>query len=207
MGVTQETSLTICAHFKPITCYQDYHQSCQEHITNYLSGRSPPWCPGYQEDWAAAAARSIARLSTCAGESRQEEEGISIRGSYSPRASPRDASNIAHASHSPCSSAHDAIIIACHSPCATQPPNGGDVHIQAAENPEGPPTGVDEALLKSGPFKGHHIYRKDASITAEKLIVYFVWTFSISLFKYCLIDFTFFSANLVAFDDFCMMYL
>lgn len=42
MGVTQETSLNICAHFKPITCYQDYHQSCQEHITNYMSGRSPP---------------------------------------------------------------------------------------------------------------------------------------------------------------------
>lgn len=42
MGLTQETSLNIYAHFGPITCYQDYHQSCQEHITNYLSGRSPP---------------------------------------------------------------------------------------------------------------------------------------------------------------------
>lgn len=72
-----------------------------------MSGRSPPWCPGYQEDWAAAAAaRSIARLSTCAGQSRQEEEGTSIRGSYSPRASPRDATIIAHASHSPCSWCH-----------------------------------------------------------------------------------------------------
>lgn len=116
-----------------------------------MSGRSPPWCPGYQEDWAvaAAAARSIARLSTCAGQSRQKEEGTSIRGSYSPRASPRDATIIAHASHSPCSSAPDATILASHSPCATQPPNGEDVHIQAAKNPEGPPTGVDEALLKS----------------------------------------------------------
>lgn len=132
-------------NFEPIICYQHYHQSYQEYITNYLSGRSPPWCPGYQEDWAAAAARSIARLSTCAGQSRQEEEGTSIRGSYSPRA----ATVIAHASHSPCSSAPDATILASHSPCATQPPNGEDVHIQAAKNPEGPPMGVDEALLKS----------------------------------------------------------
>lgn len=62
---------------------------------------------------------------------------------------PRAATVIAHASHSPCSSAPDATILASHSPCATQPPNGEDVHIQAAKNPEGPPTRVDEALLKS----------------------------------------------------------
>lgn len=42
MGLTQETSLNRYAHFGPITCYQDYHQSCQEHITIYLSSRSPP---------------------------------------------------------------------------------------------------------------------------------------------------------------------
>lgn len=151
MGVTQETSLNICAHFKPITCYQDYHQSCQEHITNYLSGRSPPLM-----------SRVSGGLGGGSSSSPQHRQALDLRrwvpsggGGYInsgklffPCLTPWRHQ---HRPRQPFSlfSAPDAIIIACHSPCATQPPNGGDVHIQAAENPEGPPTEIDEALLKT----------------------------------------------------------